>query len=110
MESVNERVLVTDTKKESGVTIHFCDKLPETMNTVFSARVDKDKRLSTTNNHSATHLLHAALRKVLGTHVEQKGSLVNEEHLRFDFSHFAKITEDEILKIESARIYKLISG
>ncbi len=100
LENVNERVVITDTKKENGVIIHYCDKLPEKIGTAFTARVNKEKRTYTCNNHSATHLLHAALRTVLGPHVEQKGSLVNEEHLRFDFSHFAKITEEEIVEIE----------
>jgi alanyl-tRNA synthetase len=100
LENVNEKMFITDTKKESGVIIHYCDKLPTDLNATFTAKVNKDKRLNTCNNHSATHLLHAALRQVLGAHVEQKGSLVNEEHLRFDFSHFAKITDEEIRKIE----------
>jgi alanyl-tRNA synthetase len=100
LQNVHERVSITDTKKESGVIIHYCDKLPEKLAAVFTAKVDAEKRLLTTNNHSATHLLHAALRSVLGTHVEQKGSLVNEEHLRFDFSHFAKITDEELHQIE----------
>jgi alanyl-tRNA synthetase len=100
LENINEKINITDTKKESGVIIHFCDKLPENMETTFVAKVNKQKRILTENNHSATHLLHAALREVLGTHVEQKGSLVNDEHLRFDFSHFSKITDEELQEIE----------
>ncbi len=100
LENINEKITIFDTKKENGVTIHYCDKLPENINALFTAKIDKTKRLYTENNHSATHLLHAALRTILGTHVEQKGSLVNEEHLRFDFSHFAKITEEELFEIE----------
>ena len=91
---------IIDTKKENGVVIHFADKLPEDFHHLLYAEVDEGRKLLITNNHSATHLLHAALRKVLGTHVEQKGSLVNDEYLRFDFSHFSKITEEEIAKIE----------
>ena len=100
LDSVNESVRVIDTKKENGVIVHFVEKLPEDVNKTFRAIVDVKKRRSTESHHSATHLLHAALRKVLGTHVEQKGSLVNEEYLRFDFSHFQKVTEDEIHEIE----------
>ncbi len=100
LESINEKVTINDTKKENGVIIHYCDRLPEKIDAQYTSKVDKSKRLSTTNNHSATHLLHAALRSVLGTHVEQKGSLVNDEYLRFDFSHFSKVTDEEIKQIE----------
>jgi alanyl-tRNA synthetase len=100
IENINEKINITDTKKENGVIIHFCDKLPENMEASFVAKVNRNKRTYTENNHSATHLLHAALRNVLGTHVEQKGSLVNEDNLRFDFSHFSKITDEELAQIE----------
>jgi alanyl-tRNA synthetase len=101
LESANEKLVVTDTKKENGIIIHFTDKLPENYSQTFIAKVNAEKRQLTENNHSSTHLLHAALRSVLGTHVEQKGSLVNEEYLRFDFSHFSKVTDEEIAQIES---------
>jgi alanyl-tRNA synthetase len=100
LSNINETINIVDTKKENGVIIHFCDKLPDNMNVTFSAKVNRNKRAFTENNHSATHLLHAALRTVLGTHVEQKGSLVNDEYLRFDFSHFSKITDEELTQIE----------
>lgn len=100
LSNINETINIVDTKKENGVIIHFCDKLPDNMNVTFSAKVNRNKRAFTENNHSATHLLHAALRTVLGTHVEQKGSLVNDEYLRFDFSHFSKITDEELALIE----------
>jgi len=87
---------VTDTKKENNLFIHFTDQLPATISGIVHAKVDATLRAHTTQHHSATHLLHAALRTVLGKHVAQKGSLVNAEQLRFDFSHFAKMTNEEM--------------
>ncbi len=96
-----EEILVTDTKKENELIVHFANKLPINITAVVDARVDKVQRRRTAINHSATHLLHAALRTVLGTHVAQKGSLVDQDYLRFDFSHFAKMSDEEIAKVES---------
>lgn len=96
-----EIIEVTDTKKENGLIVHFADKLPSTPEDALTAIVDAERRNSTNNNHSATHLLHAAMKQVLGTHVNQKGSLVNADYLRFDFSHFAKVTEEELARIEA---------
>ncbi|HRH58931.1 MAG TPA: alanine--tRNA ligase, partial [Chitinophagaceae bacterium] len=96
----NEEIIITDTKKENDLIIHFADALPAYVSGEVIARVDVPKRRETEIHHSATHLLHAALRKVLGTHVAQKGSLVNAAHLRFDFSHFAKVNDEEISAIE----------
>jgi alanyl-tRNA synthetase len=99
--SKGEAIAVIDTKKEHDLIIHFTDKLPSDVEAPVIATVDRPKRKATEVHHSATHLLHAALRKVLGTHVAQKGSLVNEGQLRFDFSHFAKMTEEEIAAVET---------
>lgn len=111
-EETGEKIYITDTKKENGIFVHFTNKLPLDLNGTFIAEVDKAKRLDTENNHSATHLLHAALKQVLGTHVNQKGSLVNADILRFDISHFAKMSEDEIKQVEdivNAKIRENIS-
>ena len=98
--SANETIEIIDTKKENNLILHFAKRLPENVNASFVANVNTDLRTSTSKNHSATHLMHLALRTILGTHVEQKGSLVNPKHLRFDFSHFAKMADDEIQQVE----------
>ena len=100
IESANERIGVVATEKENGLIIHIVERLPENPAATFTARVDAEKRQSAANNHSATHLMHAALRRVLGDHVEQKGSMVTPELLRFDFSHFQKVTREELREVE----------
>jgi len=101
IENNGEKIRILDTKKENELFVHFTDKLPSDVSASFKSVVDKKKRILTQNNHSATHLLHAALRETLGTHVQQRGSLVNDKLLRFDFSHFAKMTDEELQKVES---------
>jgi alanyl-tRNA synthetase len=96
----NEELRITDTKKENDLIIHFADAVLDDMSGDLIAKVDATRRKDITLHHSVTHLMHAALRSVLGKHVAQKGSLVNQEHLRFDFSHFAKVTDEEITTVE----------
>jgi len=95
-----ETIKVLDTKKENDLIVHFVNKIPTELEATVYAEIDNDRRRKIVYNHSATHLLHAALREVLGDHVQQKGSLVSDKILRFDFSHFSKMTEEEILKVE----------
>ena len=98
--AANETIQIIDTKKENNLIVHFSKQLPENVNAIFEAKVNQDLRSLSSRNHSATHLMHHALRSILGTHVEQKGSLVNPNYLRFDFSHFAKLTEAELQQVE----------
>ncbi|MFN6015449.1 MAG: DHHA1 domain-containing protein, partial [Flavobacteriales bacterium] len=100
IEAFGEKVFIFDTKKENNLIIHLSEKLPSDVSAEFTATVNPTNRELSACNHSATHLLHHALRTVLGTHVEQKGSLVNPEYLRFDFSHFSKVTDEELAKVE----------
>jgi alanyl-tRNA synthetase len=98
--SANETIEIIDTKKENNLILHLAKKLPENVNAIFTAKVNEKLRSDSASNHSATHLLHQALRTILGTHVEQKGSLVSPNYLRFDFSHFAKVTDEELKQVE----------
>ncbi|MGQ2982150.1 alanine--tRNA ligase [Flavobacterium sp.] len=98
--TANETIDIIDTKKENNLILHIAKKLPENVNASFTAKVNEKLRDDSASNHSATHLLHQALRTILGTHVEQKGSLVSPNYLRFDFSHFAKVTDEELQQVE----------
>ncbi|WKN32419.1 alanine--tRNA ligase [Porifericola rhodea] len=100
IEANGHKTYIIDTKKENDLIIHYAKDLPADTAATFKCVVNESKRMLTMNNHSATHLLHAALKQVLGDHVQQKGSLVNDQLLRFDFSHFAKMTEEEIRQVE----------
>ena len=100
--SANESIEIIDTKKENNLILHFAKQLPENVTANFVAQVNTDLRTSTSKNHSATHLMHLALRNILGTHVEQKGSLVNPNYLRFDFSHFSKVSDEELRQVETS--------
>ena len=105
-----DKVQILDTKKEHGQIIHFADKLPNDVNAIFKANVNVERRTAIMANHSATHLLHAALRNVLGEHVEQKGSLVAPDYLRFDFSHFSKIEAEDLKTIENMVNEKILAN
>ncbi|MDP5228932.1 MAG: alanine--tRNA ligase-related protein, partial [Cellulophaga sp.] len=102
LESSNGNVIyIIDTKKENNEIIHFSENLPENVTETFKAVVDEKNRSSIEANHTATHLLHQALREILGTHVEQKGSAVHSKNLRFDFSHFSKVTTEQLIEVEN---------
>ncbi len=110
IENNKEKIKIINTFKENELIIHLTDELPKEIESKFLVKVDSHKRRLISQNHSATHLLHAALREVLGDHVIQKGSLVNEKALRFDFSHFSKITEEEQLKISDIVNRKILEN
>ncbi len=105
--SGSEKVAVTDTVRENNLIIHIAEKLPGNLSASFRAVVDSEARQDTSNNHTATHLMHHALREVIGKHVEQKGSLVTPERLRFDFSHFSQVTQEELAAVEQ-RVNEMI--
>ncbi len=105
--AAGEKIAILNTVKENNLTIHLAERLPENPNAAFTLCVDAERRLKITNNHTATHLLDQALREVLGTHVEQKGSFVGPDYFRFDFSHFSKMTDEEIAATEK-RVNQLI--
>ncbi len=96
----DEKIEIFDTKRENNLAVHLADKLPSDISTTFTLTINKERRTAIEANHTATHLMHEALREVLGTHVEQKGSFVSAEVLRFDFSHFEKMTKEQIRKVE----------
>jgi alanyl-tRNA synthetase len=100
IEAEGEKIEIVDTKKENDLIVHYANTLPKNPEVVFHCVVDEHKRALTQSNHSATHLLHSALRQVLGNHVQQKGSLVSDQVLRFDFAHFSKMTEEEMEQVE----------
>jgi alanyl-tRNA synthetase len=113
VESANtggKTLAIWDTKKENNLIVHFTNSLPENVDASFVARVTRDRRDNTQRNHTATHLLHEALRDVLGTHVEQKGSLVKADALRFDFSHFSKMSSDELDAVEQQVNAKILAN
>jgi len=101
LENINDQIEIVNTLKENNLIVHIAYSLPDNLHTVFMARVNEEKRIAIQNNHTATHLLHFALRKVLGTHVEQKGSMVSYDRFRFDFSHFSKVEDVQLRQVES---------
>ena len=107
VEAAGERIKILDTVKENGLTVHIAEKLPEDCTADFKLVVDAARRQNIANNHSCTHLLDQALREILGTHVEQKGSFVSDTQLRFDFSHFEKLSDEQIRKVEN-RVNEMI--
>lgn len=106
----DETIHVLDTKKENDLFIHLIEKLPQKIEGTVIAKIDVEKRLRTRRNHTATHLLHKALKEVLGAHVEQKGSLVNDERLRFDFAHFSAMTEEEKNRVEEIILKNILEN
>jgi len=110
IESSSESIPIVDTKKENKVIIHFSDELPTDISSIFSAKVNQDNRKASSRNHTATHLLHESLRSILGDHVEQKGSLVSPDYLRFDFTHFSKIEESDLKHIEAGVNAKILAN
>jgi alanyl-tRNA synthetase len=102
-----EKINIVNTIKENNLTIHVAERIPADCTESFSLHVDTERRLRIENNHTATHLLHQALREILGTHVEQKGSYVCDKNFRFDFSHFEKLSQEQILLVEN-RVNELI--
>jgi alanyl-tRNA synthetase len=106
----HQTIQVLDTRKENDLIIHLVDRLPENPNAPVFARIDDGRRLEISRNHSATHLVHAALRRVLGTHVQQKGSYVGPDRLRFDFSHFSKMTAEELERVETMVNEKILQN
>ena len=107
IESAGEKIAILNTVKENNLTIHIAERLPEDGTQPFTLSVDTERRLRITANHTATHLMDTALREVLGTHVEQKGSFVGPDYFRFDFSHFSKMTDEEVAAVEK-RVNQLI--
>ena len=102
-----EEVKILNTIKENNLTIHIAERIPADCEETFTLKVDVERRLKITANHTATHLLDFALREALGTHIEQKGSFVGPDYFRFDFSHFAKVTDEELRQVEH-RVNQLI--
>jgi len=101
LENINDQIEIVNTQKENDLIVHIANTLPDNLTTVFIAKVNEARRISVQNNHTATHLLHFALRRVLGSHVEQKGSMVAFDRFRFDFSHFAKVENEQLREVES---------